>query len=116
MSCTRSGALTIAPTVCRGFSDEYGSWKIICTSRRSGRICPVDMCVMSRPSNVILPAVGASRRVTSRPVDDSDRADLTPQDDAAHDREVLLQPGHLEQVVGVRGHSYSSGVTGAERC
>ena len=27
----------IVPTVCRGFSDEYGSWKIIWMSRRSGR-------------------------------------------------------------------------------
>ena len=27
------------PTVFRGFSDEYGSWKIICISRRSGRSC-----------------------------------------------------------------------------
>ena len=26
----------IVPTVWRGFSDEYGSWKIICISRRSG--------------------------------------------------------------------------------
>ncbi len=32
------GAPMICPTVCRGFSDEYGSWKIICISRRSGRI------------------------------------------------------------------------------
>ena len=29
----------IAPTVLRGFSDEYGSWKIICISRRSGFSC-----------------------------------------------------------------------------
>ena len=28
----------IEPTVRRGFSDEYGSWKIICISRRSGLI------------------------------------------------------------------------------
>ena len=38
MSWICSGAEMIEPTVCRGFSDEYGSWKIICTSRRSGRI------------------------------------------------------------------------------
>ena len=37
----RNGAPTIVPTVCRGFSDEYGSWKIICMSRRSGRIWPL---------------------------------------------------------------------------
>ena len=34
----RNGAPTIVPTVCRGFSDEYGSWKIIWISLRSGRI------------------------------------------------------------------------------
>ena len=28
----------IEPTVCRGFSEVYGSWKIICISRRSGTI------------------------------------------------------------------------------
>ena len=28
----------ICPTVCRGLSDEYGSWKIICISRRTGRM------------------------------------------------------------------------------
>ena len=30
MPWSRNGAPTIVPTVCRGFSDEYGSWKIIC--------------------------------------------------------------------------------------
>ncbi len=40
------------PTVCRGFSDEYGSWKIIWISRRIGAQLPAtDRCVMSRPSN-----------------------------------------------------------------
>ena len=28
------------PTVLRGFSDAYGSWKIICMSRRSSRSSP----------------------------------------------------------------------------
>ena len=31
-----NGSAMIEPTVLRGFSDEYGSWKIICISRRSG--------------------------------------------------------------------------------
>ena len=30
-----NGSAMIEPTVLRGFSDEYGSWKIICISRRS---------------------------------------------------------------------------------
>src|SRR2546430_5073261 len=71
----RSGAATIEPTVCRGFSDEYGSWKIICTSRRSGRIAPTDRCVMSRPSKTTFPPVGSSSRVTSRPVVDLPQPD-----------------------------------------
>ena len=32
-----NGSPTIWPTLLRGFSDEYGSWKMICISRRSGR-------------------------------------------------------------------------------
>ena len=46
--CSRYGAPTILPTVCRGFSEEYGSWKIIWMSRRSGRIFASERCVMSR--------------------------------------------------------------------
>ena len=38
MPCTSYGAAMIDPTVCRGFRDENGSWKIICSSRRSGTI------------------------------------------------------------------------------
>ena len=34
-----NGSPMIAPTRLRGFSDEYGSWKIIWISRRSWRIC-----------------------------------------------------------------------------
>ena len=37
-----SGAPTIEPTVCRGFSEVYGSWKIIWISRRSGLSCRGD--------------------------------------------------------------------------
>ena len=76
---------------------------------------------MSRPSNTILPAVGSSSRVSSRPVvvlpqpdsptsdsvsplrdrevepvDGLHRADLALQQPAA-DREVLLQPGDGQQ-------------------
>ncbi len=66
--CSRHGAPTIAPTVCLGFSDEYGSWKIICISRRSGRMAPARRCVMSRPSKMICPAVGSMSRVSMRAV------------------------------------------------
>src|ERR1044072_1188848 len=73
--CSRKGAPTIAPTGCRGFSEEYGSWKIIWTSRRIGRIEAVPRCVMSLPSNSIFPEVGSSSRVISRPMVDLPQPD-----------------------------------------
>ena len=48
----------IEPTVLRGFSDEYGSWKIICISRRSAFSSSPLMSAISRPSNLIEPPVG----------------------------------------------------------
>ena len=48
------------PTRLRGFSDAYGSWKIIVISRRIGRIAGRERRVMSRPSNMILPSVLSS--------------------------------------------------------
>ena len=54
------------PTRLRGFSDAYGSWKIIVTSRRIGRIRARESFVMSLPSKVILPAVGSSSRTMQR--------------------------------------------------
>jgi hypothetical protein len=42
MSLSSIGRPTIVPTVWRGFSEENGSWKMICRSRRSGRICAVE--------------------------------------------------------------------------
>jgi hypothetical protein len=56
--CTRSGVPTIVPTVCRGFSELYGSWKIIWISLRSGSICRFDSWPISRPSNIIDPPSG----------------------------------------------------------
>ncbi len=44
-----NGSPMIEPTVLRGFSDEYGSWKIICMSRRSGLSTVRDECAMSLP-------------------------------------------------------------------
>ena len=37
MWCTRSSSCSMPPTVSRGFSDEYGSWKTIWTRRWSAR-------------------------------------------------------------------------------
>src|SRR6266700_468372 len=65
---TCSGIEMIRPTVCRGFSDKYGSWKMIWRSWRIGRSAPPLRWVMSRPSKTIFPPVGSSSRTTARPV------------------------------------------------
>ena len=48
-------------TLRRGFSDEIGSWKIICIRVRAARISFVDIVVSSAPSNVTDPDVGAEQ-------------------------------------------------------
>ena len=53
-----NGSAMIEPTVLRGFSDEYGSWKIICISRRSAFSSSPLMCAISWPSKLIEPARG----------------------------------------------------------
>ena len=65
----------------RGLSDAYGSWKIICMRRRSGRIVAWLAWVMSVPSNTILPAVGSCRRVTSRASVDLPQPEFADQAD-----------------------------------
>ena len=47
----------IEPTRRRGFSEPYGSWKIIWMSRRKGRIFLRGRLVMSCPSNSTEPPV-----------------------------------------------------------
>ena len=81
--CSRSGPARISPTVMRGLSEAYGSWKIICIRRRNGRIADCDACEMSWPSNTMRPAVGSSSRITSRA-----SVDL-PQPDFAHQADGL---------------------------
>ena len=58
------------PTEWRGFSDAYGSWKIICIRFRSGRSSLSPRCVMSVPSKTIVPPVGSYRRRSARPTVD----------------------------------------------
>ena len=55
----RSGVPTIVPTVCRGFSERVGSWKISWTSLRTAVIALSDKVARSWPSNFIEPAVGS---------------------------------------------------------
>src|SRR5262245_8610889 len=54
------------PTRLRGFSDAYGSWKIIIISRRIGLISARERFVMSRSSKTIFPPVGSSSRMMQR--------------------------------------------------
>ena len=119
----RSGSPTISRTVMRGFSDAYGSWKTIWTSRRTGRIWRRLKRVMSCPSKMIRPAVGSSslmmrapeRRLAApgladdaerlalahRQVDAVDRLHLADRalEDARLDREVLDEALDAEDLV-----------------
>ncbi len=52
--------------VLRGFRDAYGSWKIICMSRRFSRSSRPFACVMSWPSKMTLPSVASCSRITTR--------------------------------------------------
>ena len=57
--CTRTGSPTRRSTEWRGFSDEYGSWKIICILVRSGRSSLSGKVVISVPSKRMRPDVGS---------------------------------------------------------
>ncbi len=127
-----NGAPTICPTVLRGFSDEYGSWKIICISRRSGRSERCEMREMSLPSKRIVPLVGSRRRSISlrgrrlaaaRLADDAERlaaADgqrdvldgvhlgLPAREHALPDLEVLRQVLELDEVVARLGSAHAT--------
>ena len=74
----------------RGLSDAYGSWKIICMRRRSGRIADWLAWVMSVPAKTILPAVGSCSRVTSRASVDLPQPDspTSPTVSPRHDLQV----------------------------
>ena len=61
-----NGSPMIDPTRRRGFSEPYGSWKIICMSRRNGRILLRDSVLMSSPSKVIVPEVMSYSRMMQR--------------------------------------------------
>ena len=63
-----SGSSTICRARMRGLSDEYGSWKTICMSRRASRIRRREKPSTSSPRNLTLPDVGSTSRRTQRPV------------------------------------------------
>ena len=122
--CTSSGSPMMKPTRLRGFSEAYGSWKIIIISRRTGRISARESLVMSRPSKTIAAAcrleqlhdaAGERRLAAARLADDAERlarleseadavdrlhrGDLLLEDDPARDREVLLDVVDDEELV-----------------
>ena len=116
MPCSFIGAPTMVPMLCRGFSDEYGSWKIIWMSRRSGRSRRVGRCVMSSPSKRTVPPVGSSRRVSSRPVVDLPQPDspTTPSVSPRWTREARAVDGlHRTDLVLEQDRPGSPGSTSA---
>ena len=52
----------------RGFSEPYGSWKIICILRRARRWSSRESCTRSLPSKITSPAVGGSSCMMVLPV------------------------------------------------
>ena len=94
----------IWPTVWRGLSDEYGSWKTICISRRSGRICARAQTrdVAARRSGSC-PAVGSSSLSISRAVVDLPQPDsptMPSVSPRAHAERDVLDGVHLARVAG----------------
>src|SRR5574337_548467 len=63
-----NGSPTMSPTVMRGFNEEYGSWKMICMSRRSLRSSSLVILKRLRPSKKTSPLVGSISRKITRPV------------------------------------------------
>ena len=116
---SRIGSLMIEPTVMRGSSDAYGSWKTICIFARSAASRRAFCSNSSSPRSFTEPEVGSISCSISRPVvrlpaarlpDQPERLALRPRSDAgdgldrsrrraeqpAADRELLHQVGHLE--------------------
>ena len=126
MWCTRSSSCSMPPTVSRGFSDEYGSWKTIWIRRWSARE-PAGRAA-TRPSSLISPASSGRSPVSARasvdlpepdsptrasasprcdlqvhPVDGAQHPLLVPEPggDRAADREPDLQSRRDEQRPGI---------------
>src|SRR5712692_5901429 len=70
-----SASPMIEPTVIRGFSEAYGSWKMICMSRRKWRSDRLSSVVTFWSPNHTSPAVGSIRRRMQRPVVDLPQPD-----------------------------------------
>src|SRR5579875_1061115 len=110
----------IVPTRLRGLSDAYGSWKTICSSRRSGRRRRAPRRWIGCPWKMISPAVGSSRRTIVRPSVDFPHREAHVVDGvhprhlalqhALANREVLLDVPDLEQrMLARRGRLLENG-------
>ena len=69
-SWTIKGAATDRRIVLRGFSDDCGSWKIICIFRRTGRNAASPRPTRLWPSKRMSPPVGRIKRRMARPTVD----------------------------------------------
>ena len=70
-----SGSATMSRTLRRGFSDEIGSWKIICIEVRSLRMPSPFRPLSSVPSKRTDPEVGAGSWMSALPVVDLPQPD-----------------------------------------
>src|ERR671914_689423 len=80
------------PTRFRALSEAYGSWKIIISSRRIGRMSERDRRVMSRPSKTTLPPVGSRSRMTQRAIVDFPQPDSPTTPRVSPERTVNETP------------------------
>ena len=121
------GSAMIEPTVIRGSSDPYGSWKMICIRRRILRRASDLSVPRSMPSKRTVPEVASRRRINRAArralaatgladeseglalahlegdaVDGLHRPDLALEDPLA-DREIDLEVLDLDEVGLVRG-------------
>ena len=87
-----SGSDTMSMTRRRGFSEEIGSWKIICTCVRSVRRSPRLSDVSSVSPNTILPEVAFSTWTMARPVVDLPQPDSPTSPSVSPWRRLKVMP------------------------
>ncbi len=97
-----SGSSSMSPTVMRGLSEPYGSWKMICISRRSDRTSRSGNAKRSRPPNHTFPAVGSISRSRSRPT-----VDLSFFELEAHVVHGTNRLEVLDEMLGLEEHAHS---------
>ena len=94
-----SGSATMSVTRRRGFSDEIGSWKIICTCVRSVRRSLRLSAVSSVSPKRMRPDVGLSTCTMARPVVDFPQPDSPTRPSVSPARMVKEMPATAWTVV-----------------